>query len=227
MSGIYHLSQNELKALITGAGHSCAVGLSLSEAPLTAEQAVQGLNSLMKSNLLRRTDDGFEMTDDLRLIVKAVTGERYVLLHSSRMELPEKALYPVRPVASCTLRGYENAALSFEVSELSALVLSLCDEGYLPEQDSDIPLERLEALSDELDGFERRYAVESGKPLPTASCVLFAADLHDRSGKTLAYLRVMEYGLYRYLLYSADGKTIRKPFSLSAAGSYFEELLKQ
>ena len=225
MSGIYHLSQIELKVLITGAGKTYAVGLPLSTAPLTSAQAAQGLNSLMKSGFISRRGDGFEMNGDIRAVVQAVTGERYCLLHSNRMELPEKVLYPGERLVTCALRGYENAAFSFETDEKNALCRNLRDEGYLPEEDSAIPPVMLSGIREELESFEQTHIRAGGKPLTPDSCVLFAAEVCTRSGAVTGSLRVLEYGVYRYLLYSGSGTPVRTPYTLAAAENLFEELL--
>lgn len=226
MGEIYCLSQNELKALITGTGADYVVGLSVDKSRLTACQTVRALNHLMAEDLISNQGDSFEMTEDIRTIVTAVTGERYISLHSNRLELPAKVLYPGQKIVTCILSGYENAGLCFELHSHDTLRDDMQAEGYLPEDDSMIPLKELNLINDELDDFEQSQAAyECDKPLPATSRILLRADCVNSCGYILSSLRILDYGIYRYILFVSEDKKCREPYSGAAVKNRFEEML--
>lgn len=227
MGGIYRLSQIELKTLIAGSGAARMLGPALGDEPLTTEQAARSLNRLMMNGLIRNRDDGFEMTEDIRAIMNAVSGEKCLCLQSNRADIPEKILYPGSPAVACTVYGFEGEGICFEVGDPDAVEDDLIAEGYLPEAPCAVSEKTLDSISRELELFEERQnAYGYGKTPEVTSRILFSAEIVGVAADAQSAVRILEYGVYRYILYLSNTTRTRKPYSPSEAGGLLRKMLQ-
>lgn len=222
MAEIYTLSVTQMMVLLKGAGYDSVSGFTANSMVLDDESVIQALHKLSKSGLLTVSGDSFEMIPDVKEAVNRIGGaDRMMILRTGAGDLPDKCVYPGEKLLVCTLRLSDRDHLSLCFMSPSELFDELADEGYLPQGGDDKLFSE-----DELIDYEKELfaSLSRNGALESSSSVLLSMDFIG-GDQPAAYLRIIDYYFYHYILYFDGDKARREPYSLKAFKESYERML--
>lgn len=210
MSESYIFSHNQLKVLVLGYGCSRIAGLKLNAAALDNEAALAALNQLSNEGIITSDGKRFFASDKVKLIAQRLgASDMYIAVHTAKAALPDLCCYPGDCILVCNEGTGNGGRISLKLLSLEEFFELLYDEGYLPEDSENMPLD------EKLESYEE--AVHEGynpnAPINGEAHILFSFEVIDKCGVSRRYLRLIEYYYYNYILLCNEGRIDRFIFT--------------
>lgn len=224
MGTSYHFSQTQLKVLLSGSGYDTIIGVGYDSESLSDEMVVRTLNDLTNGKLISANDRCFEAIPSLqRLIYGVGEAKRCFTIRSCDLRLPDLCLFFGEVSVLCTVRTGGGGDVVMEEFLSGELFDRLMEEGYIPEEYIPMPDpdDSFREYEDEL--FSSAKGLDA---LPSGSSLILSIEMLDRDGVCRAYLRVIDYYLYDYIVYELDGQRQRAAYSTECLQTVFEKMMQ-
>lgn len=224
MSENYIFSYDQLKVLVLGYGCSRITGLKLNSAALDNEAALIALNQLSNEGIITSDGKRFFASEQVKLIAQRLgASDIYIAVHTSKAALPDLCCYPGDSILVCNEETGSEGRIAVKFLSFEEFFENLYDEGYLPEDSENMPLE------EKPETFEN-FILENynpNAPIKAESNILFSVDVIDKSGVSRRYLRLIEYYYYNYILFCDNGRLERTIFTRNAVKKQLKRLMSK
>ncbi len=220
----YIFTANQLKVLVKGSGYSRIVGLNLPSSPLDNQDIVEALGELMGSNMI--TSDGKRFLGTViskKISVLLAASENYFAIHTYKDDIPDLCCFINNGSTDILVCSAENKQLySLKFLCVDELFNNLSGEGYFCNKSEFFDIE-----SKTLEEYEKNIfsGYNPNNPLSSDCAVPFAIERIDLNGKSVSYLRIIDYYFFSYILFFDGNKTERTELNNDTLKSYFKRLV--
>lgn len=205
------ISQTQLKVLLKGTGSSVAKGIPINSHRVSDQEAINCLNDLMKEKIIFTDDDAFVMNDYMHRIISGINEGYAAALKSRNITLPDLCLFINKgdDIVVCNVSKVCNDSIKLCILGKHQLLPYCCEEGYLPKDEEDYPVD-----DNCLERFEEDYSLAEyeAAPLEWNSKIVFQLVPEPDSNAKLS-ISVIEYSLYRYIRLCVNGKVSRSIYT--------------